>query len=368
MERERTRVLIVNTTPFGPGGIRKVIVEFYKEIDKNLFSIDIVSIDEKMNDADKVLFADNNSSVYVFKRKENVIRYMSELYKLCKRKKYKVMHVHGNSATMAIELFIARVCGIEVRIAHCHTTKCDHTKVHNVLLPIFRKLYTHALACSSSAGNWIFGEEKFEVIKNAMNLENYSYNENIRKQYRNELSIPDHAFLLGHVGFFNETKNQEYLIDILYHLAERYNVFLMLIGTGRKLEYVYQKAVELNVADRVFFMSQRDDVNMLLQAMDLFVFPSKWEGLGLALVEAQLTGLYCIASTGVPKEANISEEINYISLSDPEEWENRITMVLDNLGAINREKKMRETHKKMKEAGYDIKMEIKKLETIYQRG
>lgn len=321
MKRKTGRkVLIVNTTPFGPGGIAKVIASYYEQIYTQPLVMDIVANNAQMPQAYQTLFQKGFSQMYCFPRKKGIIKYIWNLFRVCLKGKYDMIHVHGNSATMAIELFVAYVCRIKRRIAHCHTSRCEHPKAHKLLMPLFSRLYTDALACSSAAGEWIFGKGRFLVLNNAIAVENYAYCETVRQTYRKKLGVEDGTLLLGHVGYFNPTKNQGFLLKAVKALEGKKDVKLILIGTGAMKDEIQQQAQMLGLNDRVQFLGERNDIAQLLQAMDVFLFPSQWEGLGLALIEAQLTGLYCIASEHVPGEANLDGKVTYLPINDPCQW------------------------------------------------
>lgn len=367
MNNTYKKILIINTVSFGPGGIRKVIMDYYKNLDKDSYKIDIIAIDNNMSDIDKNTFLEGNSRIYVLNR-SHVVSYMTVLYKLCRQNKYDVIHVNGNSATMVIELMAAKLGGVRKRIAHCHNTECTHKYIHKILYPVFKNMYTHALACSEEAGNWIFGKSRFEILKNAIDINKYTFSEDIRTSYRKKLSIKEDTFVLGHIGFFNEQKNQEFLIDLLNDCVKNdsyvENILLILIGIGEKQQYIKDKVEQRGLLDKVLFLDIREDIDKLLQIMDLFLFPSKWEGFGLALLEAQLSGLDCIASTNVPIEVNISGNVTYIELEKRDLWREK---VVTNFKCIenNRNEKVMLSHNKVRNAGYDICEAAGRLAQIY---
>ncbi len=360
MKEKKNTVLIINTTEFGPGGVTKVIDEYYRATCRDGYEFDIVSITRDIPQHYARLFADHGSNVIYLPRKENTVKYFFGLLKQCLRRKYDVIHIHGNSATMAIELLAAFLGGVRKRIAHCHTTKCEHQKAHKLLMPLFSRLYTHGLACSLDAGNWIFGEGNFQVLNNAIDTRLYTFNPQTRQQYRQELNISDDTLLLGHIGYFNEAKNQSFLVDILSVMPP--NTKLLLIGTGELMETVRQKVCRLGLEDRVIFPGVRQDIPQLLQAMDSFVFPSVWEGLGIALLEAQLSGLPCFASDRVPLAANICGMVTYLSLDDPHIWLQKLPKRPD---TPHRQQYSATAIAAAIDKGYDIQTQAQSLLTLY---
>ena len=186
------------------------------------------------------------------------------------------------------------------------------------LRPFSKKYATDYFACSELAGRWLFGDKTFEqgkvtIINNAIDLDKFKYDEKVRKEKRKELNINDDTLVVGHIGRFVAQKNHTFLIDIFSELHKKEkNSILLLIGQGPLIGEIKQKVETLGISDSVKFLGQRDDVNELYNAMDLFLFPSLYEGLGMVLIEAQANGLPCIASTEVPKNARVSKKISFV--------------------------------------------------------
>lgn len=317
-------ILIVNTSGMGIGGIATHMINYLnaiiKEVEYNLqFTIVVTGVRDE-----KILKKFENMGCkleFLSDRKGQPIKYVYELKQLIKKNSYDVIHVHGNSSTMGIELYIAKSFKIPIRIAHCHNSKCEHSKLHKLLNLLFAHSYTKAVACSKLAGNWIFGANNFIVLPNAIEYEKFRYNSAIREQYREKMKIEKDTILVGHVGNFNDQKNQTFLIDIYNILQKKVKSELILIGIGPLEAQMKNKVQKLNLEKKVHFLEARDDVNYLMQAMDVFVLPSKWEGFGIVLIEAQASGLYVVASTEAPKDTCVTENIRYISLLDgKEKW------------------------------------------------
>ena len=147
-------------------------------------------------------------------------------------------------------------------------------------------------ACSEAAGEWMFGGERYHIMNNALDTAVFQYNETVRDHVRNELGFNGKNFVIGHVGRFDQAKNQSFLLDIFAEIAKiDRSARLLLIGDGVLKKEMQAKAVQLQVMDRVLFMGVRPDVAQLMQGMDLLLFPSKYEGLPVTLVEAQTAGL-----------------------------------------------------------------------------
>lgn len=216
--------------------------------------------------------------------------------------------------------------GIPVRIAHSHSTTNKREKKKNLmkqLLRVFSKVYaTDYMCCSEHAGRWLFGDKEYDkgnvyLLNNAIDIEKFKYDEKLRRKKRKELEIDDDTLVIGHVGRFVEQKNHRFLIDIFNEIHQKNrNSILLLIGQGPLMKEIKEKVEKLNLSRCVKFLGQRNDANQLYNAMDVFLFPSLYEGLGMVLIEAQANGLPCLASSEVPQTAKITNIIDFIDLKE----------------------------------------------------
>jgi glycosyltransferase involved in cell wall biosynthesis len=251
-------------------------------------------------------------------------------------------------------------------IAHSHSTSSGSglaAVVKDILQkPLKSNSVDHLFACSEAAGEWLFGSKNMNavsILKNSIDANKFVYNEITRVQVRRNLAI-DQRFVIGHVGSFIEPKNHMFLIDIFKEIHEKNNKsVLMLVGRGELSEKVTLKVKELGLEDSVMFMGIRTDIPELLQAMDVFLFPSLYEGLPLTLVEAQAAGLIVIASDKITEEINLTNLVKFISLERPASyWAEKLFQYTNSY-------KRRNTHEKICEAGYDVKENAKWLEEFY---
>lgn len=354
------KILIVITTSFVPyGGLTTVMMNYYRAMDKTGLQIDFAST----NDPPKVLLDElkvNGSKYFnLGNRKKRLPRYLKNLKAVLINGHYDVIHVNGNSANMAFELMVAKKCGVLVRIAHGHTTQTNHAILNKLLKSAFKMSYTHAVAVCSKAGNWLYDGEKYEILKNAINVKKYQFNETVRKQIRSELSIEDKC-VIGHLGKIYEPKNHDFLIDIFYEIKKlNKTACLLLVGDGELKDKIKSKCEHLNLED-VIFTGMVSNVYDYLQAMDVFVFPSLWEGSPLALIEAQASGLPCLVSSNVTKDAKCTNNTVYMNLAEGTEvWAKKainIGQILPCRTGILDE---------IRHSGYDIQTEAKKLRMIY---
>ena len=355
------KVLIIITTAFVPyGGLTTVMMNYYRAMDKTDLQIDFASTNEPSVELLDELQANGSQYFNLGSRKKQLPKYLKKLNALLKNVHYDVIHVNGNSATMVFELKAARKYGISNRIAHGHTTKSDHLILNKLLKRDFEKSYTHAVAVSSKAGNWLFNGGQYTILRNAINVEKYKYNETVRNRIRSELNIND-KFVIGHLGKIYKPKNHDFLIDVFYEIKRiNDNVCLMLVGDGELKDEIKSKCKRLNLEHDVIFTGMVRNTYDYLQAMDVFVFPSLWEGLPLALIEAQASGLQCIVSSNVAKDAKCIETTAFVDLSEGvSAWAEKVIEICKN--HIDRTDILDE----IRSSGYDIQEEAKRLRMIY---
>lgn len=356
------KVLIVNTVNFGGNGITSVIMNYYRKMNKEGLQIDFI-VTSEINMEYRREIEKNNSRIYYIKRPKNlrVFMYMRELYKLIKKNRYDIIHIHGNSALMAIETVTSFLGRVPVRIIHSHNTTCDYPILHKLLSPILNLTYTHGFACGDAAGKWLFKKDKFELIKNGIELGKFSYDETVRAIYRNKIKAGNKT-VIGHIGNFVYQKNHEFLIDIFNELIKvDKDYILLLISDGYLLDSIKEKVEKLGIEKNVIFLGKTSEVNGYLQAMDIFLLPSHFEGLPVVLIEAQAIGLPCLVSDQVSSEANLTDSIEFISISNVALWVNKILKQ----ELSNRQKKSIEHQKEIERAGYNVDLSANKMRQLY---
>jgi len=227
------------------------------------------------------------------------------------------------------------------------------------------KYSTDLFGCSKEACEFLFGERCFNdnrvrIINNGIETENFVFNEEIRVKMREELGIKDSTIVVGHVGRFSYPKNHDFLIDIFKKVNEKNrNTLLLLVGDGNLREAIERKVEYLGLSNRVIFAGIRSDVADVLQAMDIFVFPSLYEGLPVTLVEAQASGLPCVISDNITKQVQITDLIHPVSLErSPEYWSKKILEVTKDSLRID-------TSSLIRENNFDIYSIAKTLTTFY---
>ena len=288
---------------------------------------------------------------------------MCRLGNVLKKNDYDVIHVNGNSATMAFELIVARLMGVPKRIVHVHNSKGMYPILSAILYPIMKILSTDRIAVSELAGRNLFKGERFQVLNNAINCQRFKYDKTVRKIYRDNLGYAEKNLVIGTLGRISEQKNHEFLVQIFAEIIKtNSDAKLLIVGDGEQREHLEKDIMKLKVDKYVKLLGVRSDTAELLSAMDIFVFPSLWEGLGLALIEAQVSGLWCFSSDIVPEETKLSNNIQYIGLNKGSKyWAEQILKV----DCYNREKRSEEAYKMVHDLGYDVESVSGRLQKFY---
>lgn len=345
-------------------GISSTQLEFFKHMDMNKYELIVAAVHDN-NDEMIREYESNHCTVLKFPdRQEHVFEYFFSLIKCIKRMKPDIVHVHGSSAIMSIELLAAKVAGVKVRIAHSRNTKADREKLDKVLRPIFNNLYTDGMACGKDAGEWLFGKKPFTIIHNGKNFTKFHYDPQLRTLRREAYGLND-KIVVGHVGCFNYQKNHEYLIQVFYEFNRRHtNAVLYLMGTGPLLNEIKMRVKDIGIEDNVIFAGSVNDVSERLQAMDIMVFPSRFEGLPNVVLEWQAEGLPCLISDKITNECASSELVEFASIKeDPKIWADKIEYMLAKF--TDREAQTKRGTQALKENGFDIVDTAKQLEDIY---
>lgn len=361
MHSKRIKVAMI-TNSMSINGISAVIMNYCRNLDRSRFQISILAgepIDSVYADECE---RNEIEMITLPPRKQDTYHYYRALYHILWKNEFDIVHIHCNSATVTPELLIAWLCGVKIRIAHSHNTTCSNMKIHRAMYPLFRRLYTNGLACGQMAGEWLFRDKKFEVLPNGFQTENFSFDAAERESIRSELHI-GHSLVIGHIGRFNGQKNQPYLLRVFEKVAEkRTDAVLLLVGTGPDFEATRAIAEKSRYKDRIILYGTTQNPRAMYSAMDVFVLPSRYEGLPVVLLEAQITGLPCIVSDRVTKEMDFGS-ICWESIdADPEIWAEKI-LGTQLLREVDREA-YRQAHQNQI-AAYDIKSTAKQLDRIY---
>jgi glycosyltransferase involved in cell wall biosynthesis len=316
------------------GGIETLLMSIYRNVDRNKIQFDFLVSKYDEGEYDKEILQLGGKIYRVRSRREGVLNNKSDLNQFFRENNYQIVHVHVSSMTNIQSIKSAKKNKVSTRIIHCHNTKGPrglmHELMHRYNRLIIDRYCTDKFACSTDAAVWGFGKKKISnkkinIFNNAINTTKFVYKDEVRKEKRKELGVED-SFIIGHVGRFVEQKNHGFIIKIFNELIKiEKKAKLLLVGVGRLEEEIKKQIEELGIEKSVMMLGSRSDVNELMQAMDVFLFPSLFEGLGIVAIEAQAADLHVFASDVVPKEANISELFHSLSLNDePLKWAEKI--------------------------------------------
>ena len=358
---EQVRVLQV-VTYMGRGGLESMLMNYYRHIDREEVQFDFL-----VHRQERAAFDDEIESlggrIYRLPRlvpwSKNYLAALNRFFD--EHSEYKIVHVHLDCLSLVI-LKVAAQHNVPVRVAHSHSANQDKNLKYPIKLWYKRgipKYATNLFACGEGAGDWMFGGASYQIINNAIDVVASAYNPTKRQEMRRQLGL-ENEFTIGHVGRFNQPKNHPFLLDIFAALLRREpNAVLLLVGGGEDMTKIQAKAQILGIAEHVRLLGVRSDVADLMQTMDVFVFPSLYEGLPVTMVEAQAAGLPCLISDKVPPECIITEGlVDILPLSaGAEAWAEKIL----SKRAIHRTDRRAE----IAAHGFDITIEAVKLQEFY---
>ena len=366
MEKNKKNILFFGMSE-NRGGVETFIINYYRELknDPNIH-IDFTKFSDEIAYEDELV--DSGAKVYRLpERRKGVVKYLRALIAFFREHpEYDVFHAHFVSLSGAEMAIIAKLFKRKV-IIHSHSEwkgKRGFTSLmHAFYKPIVSAIADKKIACSQAAGKSMFGDVPYEIIRNAIAVDDYAYNTNSRYKIRKELHLGADQLVIGHVGFFTYIKNQTYLINVFEHLHKSIpNSALLLIGDGELRADMEALVREKGLEDKVIFTGVRSDMNELYQAMDVFVLPSLFEGLPFVAIEAQAASLPCFISDTVSKEVFITGNAFSISIQDTPAM-----VAAEIIGQISDRTRV-DVSDELRNRGYDIRTGIEKLRKLYVQG
>lgn len=346
------------------GGTQALLMNIYRKIDRTKIQFDfLVVYKEKQFYDDEIEKLGGKIYRMSFREDLNLFKFQKDLRKFFdEHNEYKIVHCHAYTIGYFC-LKEAKKHNIPIRIAHSHNNETVHDFKYIpklIMQKKFTKYATDLFACSEEAGRYLFRNDKFNVLKNAIDVKKFIANQNIRNEIRKELNISD-KFVIGHVGRLHPQKNHDFLIDVFEKIREkRKDAELILIGTGPLEDKIRKKVEEKNLVDYVHFLGNRKDMDRIYQAMDVFIFPSLFEGLGIVAIEAQAAGIPIVCSEGLPVETNISPLYRKLELNEgAEHWSEVAIEMEDN----------KYSHTNMQkyiiDAGFDMSSTANRMQQYY---
>lgn len=356
----------------GRGGLEAFVMNLYRAIDRNQIQFDFLLTakggdyeDEAKNLGARIYYAPPRSNgLKTYKS------YLEDFFAQ-NAARYSAIHLHASSLSSTEPLKYAKKYGISIRIIHSHSSSVKqnlkgrifHHILHNFNKLKIRNLATHYMGCSDKALDWLFKgtgiRSKAVMVNNGIDSSQYQFNESVRKNIREAFGFKN-EFVIGHVGSFIHVKNHRFLVSLFEKILQVIpEAKLLLVGAGELEQSIKQQIHDIGIDSAVIFAGLRSDVDKVLQAIDLIIMPSLFEGLPVSLVEAQAAGLPIIASDTISKDVALTSSIHFISLNDPiQNWINCVKSIRKNY-------KRYDTSYEIKNKGFDIHEIAKYFYSIY---
>ena len=344
----------------GRGGLETMIMNYYRHIDRTKVQFDFLVHRDFTADYDNEILALGGRIYHVPTLNPFSLSYFEALDSFFSEHHYDIVHSHLDCMS-AYPLKIAEKYGVKTRIAHSHNSGQEHNLKYLVKEYAKRQIPRYAtdlLACSKAAGKWMFPGHEFQVLKNAIDARQFIFNPKKEKEVKKKFGVQD-KFVIGHVGRFNPQKNHSFLIDVFSFVEKmEKNSVLLLAGSGDGKSKIEAKVKKRGLGNKVRFLGNRDDIPQVLQALDVFVFPSRYEGFGIAAAEAQAAGVPCVLSDQIPKECQMTDNVEFLSLKlSPQKWAEHIIRY--------KSSSKKNEFAAVRDAGYDVADNVKQLEKFY---
>lgn len=353
-----------------PGGIEAFVMNYYRELADKGIQFDFVCMYDKIAHEEEIRSL-GGEIFYVPDVKKNYFGYVRKMKKILNPEAYGAVHVNMLSAANITPLKLCARAGMKKIIVHSHNSSVPglvRSLMDRMNRPGLNRYATARFACGEKAARWMFGDFAFEhgevkIIRNAVDVDKYIFSEEKRNQVRREHGFGE-RLVIGHVGRFDLQKNHEGLLDIFQEISRREpDAVLCLVGDGGLKEHIQKKAADAGLKEKVFFMGVRENVEDFLSSMDVFLFPSLFEGLPFTLVEAQTNGLPCVVSDTITTEAFLGgNQVRTLSLKESKDrWAGA---VLECTGQGR--KSEQELRRELMKRHFDIKKEAERLRHLYQ--
>lgn len=348
------------------GGVSNFVMNLYREIDTTKIQFDFALTagektlydDEVLERGGRIFYCDTSKDVAM-----NLRRILRE------EGPFQVVHSHVFFYS-GLVLAEAKKAKVPIRIAHAHNAHTGESRsvpriaYERGMQMLIRSNATHMLGCSEKACRYVFGDKimkdpRAAVMPDGIDCDRFAFNPKVREQVRKEYGLEE-KYVIGHVGHFNPAKNHEKILSVFAEVCRRRDdAALLLVGDGELEQDVRNRTAELGLTDKVVFAGAHKDVERFYQAMDVFLFPSQYEGFGMAMIEAQASGLACVASDVVPEETSVIGSVEFYSLSVSDaEWAETVI-------SFTEDYRFREKAKETVANLFDAKLTTAKMASIY---
>ena len=373
MKDNQKTVKVIHMAPLGSGGISKLTVTINELIADNIRFDYLVFRNKKEFLEDKAISLGGKKQVIdVSGIKNDFVKFfikMKAMVSLFKREQYDVVHVDASTPYDVMVAIAAKIAGVPTIIMHSHNDNFQSQKpLRDAFIPVYKLLMkavvTDYFTISEKSAMFMFPKSvyesrKYTLVKNGIDVEQYAFNKEARNRIREKLDVQDKV-VVGHVGRFVYQKNHDFILEAFAEFHKRCaNSVLLLVGEGELLQSVQDKAKNIGIADSVIFYGVTYDIPGILQAMDMFIFPSRFEGLGIVAIEAQAAGLPTICADTIVDEVDITSKFIRVHGWNVNDWADQMLMIVKDID--NRSDCRAEVIK----AGYDIRTTVKQLERFY---
>lgn len=350
-------------------GTETMLMNIYRNINREKVQFDFISYSQQDAHYDQEIRSLGGRVIKLSKTQS-----IKELYQAIK--KYGPYHaVHSHTLFhCGIASIAALLAGVKVRVSHAHTTLDNSSSIIRkfyikLMRFIINNFSTNLLACSKGAGSYLFGEKsiinkKYSYFPNVINYTEFLQFHNKEVEEFKVKEGLNKGFTIGHIGRFMEAKNHTFLLEILKHVIKRdSNIKLLLVGDGDLRGHIEEKAKQDGIHENIRFVGVKENISTMLQSMDVFVFPSLYEGLGLVLLEAQASGIPCLVSEAIQPEADlhIGLVLKLFLADGAEVWGEKILEI-----ANKKEKNISKIIESFEQNGYSLTGGISKLISIYK--
>ncbi len=371
---EKKPVKVIHMAPLGAGGISKLTITINRLINRERVQFDYLVFRDRKEflEEEAVRLGARKKVIDVENVHNDVLKFVVKFYKmkkLFKREQYDVVHVDASTPYDVFVAMAAKCAGVKRIVLHSHNDDFNRSKpLRDLFIPIYKVLMqlcvTDYFTISEKAAEFMFPKSVYKkktytLVRNGIDTEDYRFSADDRKKVRKELSV-ENKVVIGHIGRFVYQKNHDFILEVFKNFCENYeNSVLLLVGDGVLQNEMRDKAKQLGISDKVIFYGTTHDVRKVLLAMDTFIFPSRFEGLGIAAIEAQATGLLTICADSIVDEVNITDCFKRIHGWDSKEWAKQIAEL------INNNTRDGDRKEQVIKAGYDIRDTVKQLEEFY---
>lgn len=329
------RVLVTGAANIGKAGVATIVYKWGQQFDSNKLVYDYLMQRGLPDKCYQDTITAKGGKIYTMENKSGLLSIVKWVEKVVSENCYDTIHINSDSAYIAAAyIYAAKKGGIKNIYVHSHCTQIDDNRklvricktiIHNICIPYVKKNTDKYLACSRLAGKWMFGnidsgKKIYKTIYNGVETSKYLYDEKVRTEKRKELDL-ENLYVLGNIGRLSYQKNQEFLIDVFHKFSKLHpQSKLLIVGTGELEKQLEERICQFDLENKAIILGQRFDISELLSAFDVLVMPSRFEGLPVTMVEAQMASLPCVVSSNVTKEAKFTPNIAYVNGWDTEVW------------------------------------------------